>query len=63
VRAHRKLALNEKGTLHRASGDLAQAEECHQQALEQARAVASPSTEAHALADLGRCALARRPHR
>ena len=31
---------------------------CHQQALEQARAIASPLTEAHALAGLGRCALA-----
>ena len=31
---------------------------CHQQALEQARAIASPWTEAHALAGLGRCALA-----
>jgi tetratricopeptide (TPR) repeat protein len=51
-------ALNEKGTLHRASGDLAQAQGCHQQALEQARAIASPSAEAHALAGLGRCALA-----
>ena len=50
--------LNEKGTLHRATGDLAQATECHQQALEQARAIASPDTEAHALAGLGRCALA-----
>jgi len=35
-------ALNEKGTLHRVSGDLAQAKGCHQQALEQARAIASP---------------------
>jgi tetratricopeptide (TPR) repeat protein len=51
--------LNEKGTLHRVSGDhLAQAKECHQQALEQARTIASPWTEAHALAGLGRCALA-----
>jgi hypothetical protein len=31
---------------------------CHQQALEQARAIASPWTEAQALAGLGRCALA-----
>ena len=51
-------ALNEKGTLHRVSGDLAQARACHQQALEQARAIASFRTEAHALAGLGRCALA-----
>ena len=58
MRAHRKLALNEKGTLHRASGDLAQAEECHQRALDLARAIASSWDEAHALAGLGRCALA-----
>ena len=51
-------ALNERGTLHRVSGDLAQAEGCHQQALELARAIASSWTEAHALAGLGRCALA-----
>ena len=57
-RAGEPEALNEKGTLHRASGDLAQAKGCHQQALEQARALASPWTEAHALAGLGRCALA-----
>ena len=50
--------LNEKGMLHRVSGDLAQAQGCHQQALGQARAIASPSTEARALAGLGRCALA-----
>jgi tetratricopeptide (TPR) repeat protein len=51
-------ALNERGTLHRASGELAQAEGCHQQALELARALASSWDEAHALAGLGRCALA-----
>jgi tetratricopeptide (TPR) repeat protein len=51
-------ALNERGTLHRASGDLAQAEGCHRQALELARAIASHWTEAHALGGLGRCALA-----
>lgn len=51
-------ALNEKGTLHRASGDLAQAQGCHHQALEQARAIAGPLTEAQALAGLSRCALA-----
>lgn len=43
---------------HRLGGDLAQAEECHQQALELARAIASSRDEAHALAGLGRCALA-----
>ena len=57
-RAGEPEALNEKGTLHRVSGDLAQAKGCHQQALELARAIASPSTEARALAGLGRCALA-----
>jgi tetratricopeptide (TPR) repeat protein len=50
--------LNEKGTLHRVSGDLAQAQGCHQQALGQARAIAIPLIRAHALAGLGRCALA-----
>jgi tetratricopeptide (TPR) repeat protein len=44
--------------LHRISGYLAQAEGCHQQALDLARAIASPWDEAHALAGLGRCALA-----
>jgi tetratricopeptide (TPR) repeat protein len=51
-------ALNDKGTLHRVSGDLAQAEGCHQQALDLARAIASSRNQAHALAGLGRCALA-----
>jgi tetratricopeptide (TPR) repeat protein/transcriptional regulator with XRE-family HTH domain len=50
-------ALNEKGTLHRVSGELAQAEECHHQALEIARDINSWD-EPHALAGLGRCALA-----
>jgi tetratricopeptide (TPR) repeat protein len=50
-------ALNERGTLHRVSGDLAQAEGCHQQALELARATACLWDEAHALAGLGRCAI------
>jgi tetratricopeptide (TPR) repeat protein/transcriptional regulator with XRE-family HTH domain len=50
-------ALNEKGTLHRVSGELAQAEQCHHQALEIARDIDSWH-EAHALAGLGRCALA-----
>jgi tetratricopeptide (TPR) repeat protein/transcriptional regulator with XRE-family HTH domain len=50
-------ALNERGTLHRVSGELAQAEECHHQALEIARDIDSWN-EAHALAGLGRCALA-----
>jgi tetratricopeptide (TPR) repeat protein len=51
-------ALNERGTLHRVSGELAQAEVCHQQALELARAIATSWDEAHALAGLGRCAMA-----
>jgi len=51
-------ALNERGTLHRVTGDLVQAEGCHQQALDLARAIASSWNEAHALAGLGRCALA-----
>jgi tetratricopeptide (TPR) repeat protein len=50
-------ALNERGTLHRVSGDLAQAKDCHQQALELARATACLWDEAHALAGLGRCAI------
>ena len=50
--------LNETGTLYRVSGDLAQAEGFHQQALDLARAIASSWDEAHALAGLGRCALA-----
>jgi hypothetical protein len=43
--------------LHRVSGDLVRARGCHQQALELARAIASLSDEAHALAGLGRCAM------
>ena len=52
------MALNDRGTLHRVCGELAQAEGCHQQALELARAIASSWNEAHAVAGLGRCALA-----
>ena len=52
------MAVNESGTLHRVSGDLAQAEGCHRQALDLARAIASSWDEAHALAGLGCCALA-----
>jgi tetratricopeptide (TPR) repeat protein len=51
-------ALNAIGTLYRVSGDLAQAEGYHQQALDLARAIANSWDEAHALAGLGRCALA-----
>jgi tetratricopeptide (TPR) repeat protein len=49
---------NKRGTLHRVSGDLAQAEGSHHQALELARQIGSSWDEAHALAGLGRCALA-----
>jgi hypothetical protein len=51
-------ALNERGTLHRVSGELALAEKCHRQSLELSREIDSPWDEAHALAGLGRCALA-----
>ena len=34
-------ALNERGTLYRVSGDLAQAQGCHGEALDLARAIAS----------------------
>jgi Flp pilus assembly protein TadD len=44
--------------LHRVRGDLAQADARHQQALRLARAIGSSWDEAHALAGLGRCALA-----
>jgi len=50
--------LNERGTLHRVSGELTLANECHRQALELARAIDSSWDEASALAGLGRCALA-----
>jgi len=50
--------LNEAGALHRAGGDLRQARACHQQALGLARQIGSAWDEAHALAGLGRCALA-----
>jgi len=50
--------LNRRGTLHRVSGDLVRAGMCHQQAMALARAIGSPWDEAHALAGLGRCALA-----
>ena len=51
-------ALNEIGTLHWARGEFARAGQCHQQALELARAIASAWDEASALAGLGRCAIA-----
>ena len=56
-------ALNEAGTLHRVCGDLRQAGSCHQQALDLARQIGSSWDEAHALAGLGRCALAAGRHR
>lgn len=51
-------AFNEQGTLHRARGNLALAQEAHQRALDLARAIGSSRDEACALAGLGRCALA-----
>ena len=51
-------ALNERGTLYRVSGELALAQECHQRSLELSREIDSSWDEAHALAGLGRCALA-----
>ena len=51
-------SVNEAGTLHRVCGDLAGAGSCHQQALGLARQIGSFWDEAHALAGLGRCALA-----
>ena len=52
--------LNELGTLHRVRGDLDRAVARHRQALERAREAESQLDEAHALAGLGRCALAAR---
>jgi Flp pilus assembly protein TadD len=46
------------GTLHRICGDLDQAEICHRKALDLAREIDSSWDEGHALAGLGRCALA-----
>ncbi|QMU69811.1 tetratricopeptide repeat protein [Streptacidiphilus sp. P02-A3a] len=51
-------ALNERGALHRVCGEPAAARDCHQRSLELSREIASPWDEAHALAGLGRCALA-----
>jgi len=45
-------------TLHRICGDLQQAGSCHQKALDLAHQIGDPWDEAHALAGLGRCALA-----
>jgi hypothetical protein len=57
------LAPNERGALHLSNGNLVQAEQCHQQAHELARAIGNARAEAHALAGLGRCANCRRPGR
>src|SRR5262249_25285325 len=48
--------LNERR--HRVSGELAQAEGCHQEALGLAHAISSAWNEDHAPTDLGHCALA-----
>jgi tetratricopeptide (TPR) repeat protein len=50
--------LNELGTLHRLSGQLAAARESHREALAAARDTDNPWNEAHALAGLGRRAVA-----
>jgi tetratricopeptide (TPR) repeat protein len=50
--------LNERAAVHRLSGELVRAAEGHQQLLELSRAIGSAPDEAHALAGLGRCALA-----
>lgn len=52
------MALNQAGVLHRVCGDLRQAGSCHQQALDLSRQIGTAWDEAHALAGLGRCALA-----
>jgi len=46
------------GALHRVQGSLAEAEDCHRQALALARNLGLAWNEAHALAGLGRCARA-----
>lgn len=51
-------ALNESGTLRRDLGDLTGAEAIYREALDLAREIGSSWDEAHALAGLGRCALA-----
>jgi tetratricopeptide (TPR) repeat protein/transcriptional regulator with XRE-family HTH domain len=51
-------ATNEAGALYRISGDLNRAEAYHRQGLALAREIESAWDEAHALAGLGRCALA-----
>jgi len=51
-------ALNEAGTLYRIRGNLSRASACHLRALRLAREIGGYWNEAHALAGLGRCALA-----
>ncbi len=50
--------VNKAGTLHRVRGALDQAGACHRQALALAREIGNKWDEAHAMAGLGRCALA-----
>ncbi len=50
-------ALDEAGTLHRVSGELSRAVDCHREALDAARERGSVRDEACALAGLARCAL------
>jgi tetratricopeptide (TPR) repeat protein/transcriptional regulator with XRE-family HTH domain len=57
-RADEPEARNLLGELHRRLGDLGQARECHQQALDLAVSMTLPLEEARALAGLGRCAIA-----
>jgi len=50
--------LNEIGTLHLVSGNPEQAARRHQEALDLALQICTPWDQAHALAGLGRCAVA-----
>jgi Tetratricopeptide repeat len=50
--------LSERGTLHRLSGEPAEAEAYHRQALELARTISTAQDEARPLVGLGRCAAA-----
>ena len=52
------MCSSDLGMLHRVRSDLRQARSCHRQALDLARQIGSSQDEAHALAGLGRCALA-----
>jgi tetratricopeptide (TPR) repeat protein len=57
-RSNEATVLNETGTLHRLRGDFERAGECHRRVLTLAREISSSWDEAHALAGLGRCAVA-----